>query len=238
MATGRTGSPTVPQPDPPAVGLPPETKVELVGELDYRPLPAEEVTRRSELAGEDRPELVQLQLQAQMALLNVSLEKDRRWPSLYLSGAYQFQAQSNDFSYGPRERNTSLWAGLELSFDLFDGFRTSARIRQAESQARQIDEQLAEVRQAVEVQILQASLRMQEAAERVEAQKTSVAQAEKAYAIATVRYENGVGTQLELLDAHLAMNRIKLSALRATFDYNIALFEWQRAVAAGREQSS
>ncbi|MFQ5631715.1 MAG: TolC family protein, partial [bacterium] len=153
-----------------------------------------------------------------------------RLPTLSLSGNYQFLGQSDDFAFSAVERNTSFSATLDLQFNLFDGFATSARIQQAKAELSRIRHQKDELEQAIKIDIRQAVLRMTESQERIRSQLRSVHQAKKAYQIAEVRYNQGIGTQLELFDTRLALNNIKTNYLRAVFDYMIALTSWQKAV--------
>ena len=151
-------------------------------------------------------------------------------PSISLNANYLLQGQSNDFQFDSNERNASLATTLNVKFNLFDGFETAAKIQKAQAELDQVRDQREQLSSAIGIEILQARQRMKEALERIEAQQKSVQQAEKAHAIAEVRYQQGVGTQLELFDARLALNRIKTAYLRAIYDYNIAVFAWQKAV--------
>jgi len=213
-----------------AIGLPLDKTLKVVGTLAYQPLPEEEVARLSAEALQRRPELQQLNLQLEMAHLNVAIQKGQHLPSLSLIGNYQLQGQSADLRFGALERSTSFTTGLNLQFDLFNGFATSARIQQAQAEANELLHRVDEITRGIRLEIEQARLRMTAAQERIAARQKSLQQARKAHAIAEVRYDSGVGTQLELVDARLALNRTRTNYLQAIYDYNIALFDWQKAV--------
>ncbi|RMF59803.1 MAG: TolC family protein [Calditrichaeota bacterium] len=213
-----------------AIGLPLDKPVKVNGDLDFQPVPDTVLAQRAQDALANRPEMRQLKYQLEMARLNASIQKGSRFPSLSLTGTYQFQGQSSDFQFGPTERSTSFVAGLGLRFNIFDGFATRARIQQAQSQANEVLHQMEQVSQLVKVEVKRATLRMKSARQRIAAREKSVAQAQKAFDIAEVRYNNGVGTQLELSDARLALNRMKINYLQSVYDYNIAYLEWQKAV--------
>lgn len=213
-----------------AIGLSLASRINVSGSLKYKPLPPDQIETQSREALSLRPEMKQLNLQLEMARLNTSIQKGRYLPSLSLVGNYQFQGQSSDFQFGPTERSTSLTAGLNLRFDIFNGFGTRARIQQARAQASSIEHQAESVGQLIKMEVEQASLRMKDAQERIAARRKSVEQAQKAHDIAKVRYDSGIGTQLELFDARLALNRTRANFLQAIYDYNIALCDWQKAV--------
>ncbi|MFQ5641288.1 MAG: TolC family protein [bacterium] len=213
-----------------AIGLPLDKPLNVSGALQYQPVPDEEVRRISQDALRLRPEMKQLNLQLEMADLNISIQKGQHLPTLSLVSNYQLQGQSSDLQFGATERSTSFTTGLKLRFDIFNGFATSARIQKAQAEANGILHQIDNISQLIKLEIEQATLRMKDAQERIAARQKSVQQAQKAHAIAEVRYDNGVGTQLELFDARLALNRTKTNYLQAIYDYNIALSEWQKAV--------
>lgn len=213
-----------------ALGLPLDQPLQLDGSLDVRPLPLQSMQDMLAEGLRRRPELQRLEMGERIAGLNVSVQKGSRLPSISIGASYLFQGQSNDFQFSPLERNTSLTANVNLRFSLFDGFETSAKIQKAKAELEQIRRQKAQVHQAVEIEILQAAQQVIEAGERLMAQQQSVRQAEKAYQIAEVRYEQGIGTQLELFDARVALSRIKLNYWQAAFDYRVARFAWEKAM--------
>jgi outer membrane protein TolC len=71
---------------------------------------------------------------------------------------------------------------------------------------------------------------MAEARKRIKGQEKSIDQAQKAMRIAQTRFKSGVGTQLELLDAQVAMTRTQTTYAQALYDYLVAKAEWQYAV--------
>ncbi|MDD4052888.1 MAG: TolC family protein, partial [candidate division Zixibacteria bacterium] len=72
--------------------------------------------------------------------------------------------------------------------------------------------------------------------QRVEALGQTVKQAERGVEIAQVRYRNGVGTQLELLDAQVALTASRVNRISARHDLAVAIANLRRAV--GREWAS
>ena len=59
-------------------------------------------------------------------------------------------------------------------------------------------------------------------------------QAKKAVHIAQTRFKSGVGTQLELMDAQVAMTRTQTNYAQAIYDYLVAKAEWQYAMGAAK----
>ena len=58
-----------------------------------------------------------------------------------------------------------------------------------------------------------------------EAQRQNATEAEEAFRIASLRFERGLGTQLEVTDAQLSLFTARVNAARATIDYYLAAAE-------------
>ena len=173
------------------------------------------------------PALLQLALQEDMLGMNISIERAGFFPTLSLIGAYQYQTQDNTFAFRNYMWATSLNVGLQLSFPLFDGFRTSARTEQATIDRDKAHFARLKAEDGVKIQLQAAELRMAEAKKRIAGQERNIAQAEKAVSIAQTRYKNGVGTQLELMDSQVAMTRARATRAQAVYDFLVAKAEWE-----------
>ena len=88
--------------------------------------------------------------------------------------------------------------------------------------------------ETIRKEVIAARYDMESAEEQAVATETGVAGAEKAYRIAEKRYENGLLTQIELLDARLALTRARVARLRALHDVLLARAAWVRVVGIPR----
>lgn len=215
------------------LALPLESPVVVQGEFTFTELPAEAIVQRRQEALKSNPSLVQLSLQESMLEQNITVEKANYFPALNLFGSYQWQAQDNTFRIRDYLWANTVNVGLQISFPLFDGFKTSARVQQAEIEWQKLKYTRLKAEEGVKIQVQSAELRMTEATKRIQGQEKNISQAEKALQIAQTRFKSGVGTQLELLDTQVAMTRARTNYAQAIYDYLIARAEWQRAVGQG-----
>ena len=118
---------------------------------------------------------------------------------------------------------------IAVSWPIFDGFRTRAAIDLAEAQARVAELQLEQEREAATIEIARARSELSRARALYEAQRQNVAEAEEAFRLATLRFERGMGTQLETSDAQLAQITAQTNAARAAYDLFLAAAELARA---------
>lgn len=217
------------------LSLPLDTPIVLEGALTFDDVPEDVIAAARSEALNVNPTVKALALQENMMEMNIGIERASHYPSLMLIGSYQWQSQDNSFRFKDYLWANSLSVGLQLSFPLFDGFRTSARVDQAQADFQKIHLVRAKAEEGLKIQIQSAELRMAEAKKRLYGQDQNIQQAEKAVKIAQTRYASGVGTQLELLDAQVAMTRSQTNRAQALYDYLVAKAEWAQAVGQSHE---
>ncbi len=117
-----------------------------------------------------------------------------------------------------------------LSWSLWDGGATQASVKKADAAVKTAQETLLQAREKIELEVRQDYLNVLSYKEQVRAAEASVAQAEEAYKIATVRYSSGVGINLDVLDAELALNAARTNYITALYNYNIGLATLEHAM--------
>jgi outer membrane protein len=68
-----------------------------------------------------------------------------------------------------------------------------------------------------------------EALERARGQRLAVTQAARGFEIATAQYREGLGSQLELTDAEVALRQSEFNYAQAVYDYLVARAELDQA---------
>ena len=119
--------------------------------------------------------------------------------------------------------------GIQISLPIFQGFSRDARIDQKRALLRQAETQTeyavdltgAEVRTLVE--------RADEAFLRATGQALAVRQAQRGFEIASAQYREGLGSQLELTDAEVALRQSEFNYAQAVYDYLLARAELDQA---------
>jgi len=179
------------------------------------------------LAGEHRAALRQQQYVQDIAKRAIGVAKSGRSFSLIFQSQYGWQLQGDDdqFQLFKGDKWTPSWtAALSLSMPLFDGFSTSAAIKKAKVDSRTADLSYAQLKEQVALDVHQAYYNYQESGERLRAQLKTIEQAEEGLKIARLRYQNGVGTQLEILSAESALTQAKTNYVQATHDAAAAVY--------------
>lgn len=118
--------------------------------------------------------------------------------------------------------------GFQFSWPLFDGLRAKGAIDLAQAQAKTADAQLRQTREAAAVDVARAMAELERARSVAAARESTVREAEEAFELATLRLERGIGTQLEVSDAQLALLTARSTDARALFDLYLAVAELAR----------
>jgi outer membrane protein len=120
-------------------------------------------------------------------------------------------------------------AGAQLSWNLFDGFRTQGRVKEATANYERAGVDLDDKTRGIELDVRTAFSNFIEAREVLESQKKVVEEAEEALRLARARSEAGTGTQLDVLSAQTALTEARTTQIEALHDYEPARARLQRA---------
>ena len=177
-----------------------------------------------------RPELAHVEQEIGWHERKIAADQAATRPRVELVAAGQTQFQSDVFDLADREWRKSWNTGLVAQIPLFDGRLTGARVAQARQDLRRIEYDQQRIARQVRLQIQQAYYAVEEASERIEAHRDAVLQAEKGLEVAELRYASGVGTQLENLDAQLALVEARTQRAVARRDKALALMRLEQTV--------
>ena len=177
------------------------------------------------LALEKRPEITRSQLNEQAGQKQLSVAKTRNLPDLAFFSNYQI-------SHNERlTQMNRIWSlGLQINIPIFDGFASRAGVQQSESVLKQLQLGTKQVLSTVEFEVRSAYLALLEAKTLIDVQRETVAQAQESERIATLRFENGMITTVELTDTQLALMQAKVNRLQALYDYVVGLARLEKAV--------
>ena len=121
--------------------------------------------------------------------------------------------------------------GFTGRWEIFDGLETHGRVIQARAKLESAKVSYDDAVQQVELEVQQAYANLLQAKETIQSQQKNVEQALEALRLSRERLSAGAGTQLDVLDARVALTRARTTELEARADYNKALADFDRATA-------
>ena len=191
------------------------------------PEPAFDITMEQAIAmgHKYRWELIKADYNVRIAKEQVRIAKAGYMPTVAVGGGYEWRTAG----FSGFEKDDWTVYGT-VSWNLWDGGVTDAKIKSANAGLKSAEELLLQTRETIELEIRQDYLNVLSAKEQIRAAEASVEQAEEAYKIATVRYRSGIGINLDVLDAQLALNQARTNYITALYNYNIGLATLENAM--------
>ncbi|MBP2645618.1 MAG: tolC 2 [Firmicutes bacterium] len=162
-------------------------------------------------------------IRTRWAAVNVAKSGYRPSVSLFATEGW------NDDQFAGFDNNT--WSvGLTATWSIFDAGLTDSKVKQAKYGVNTAEVQAGQERDTILLEVRQYYLSLREAEKRIETTQVAVNQAQENLKIAEVRYTAGVGTNLDVLDAVLALNQSKTNYIQALYDYNTSKTSLEKAM--------
>jgi len=205
------------------LALPQTTEVRLVGDLDLRPVaaPLPELTTEA-LA--KRPEINALDKALQASEMNLKRAKGQYMPQV----AGNVEWTNNDGGSLESQNGWTFAGGVQ--YDIYAGGRRKGEVMQAKSQLNNLQHQRTQLSQLVEFDVQRAYIQLQDSLAKIREDRGTVELARESRRLAELRFQEGVGTQLEVLDAELALTQAETKLVQDFRDYATARAALDQAI--------
>ncbi len=176
------------------------------GEMD---IPLDPVTE----AIANRPEFRALEFSERSARSLAAAALGEKGPSVYLQG----DAYSVGQTFYPDAMDD--WKiSIIAEWKLYDGGKAKARRDEAVAVAEELIKRMEDMKRQVDLEISVATLDLRSARQRLEVARSQVALAEEDYRMAVARYSAQVGTNIDVLDARMALSASRTQLVDAVYD--------------------
>ncbi len=165
-----------------------------------------------EAAMEQRPELRIVDETMKSLGFEETSRRAEYYPRFFAGASYDYT--QNEFML--RQGNATLLLGMTVN--LFSGGSTKAEILKIGHQKGQLQEQRSRLVDEIRLEVEKNILDFRNASERTKVTKDAVGQAEENLRINRVRYEEGVGTATEVLDAVTLLTVAETNFYRSLYD--------------------
>ncbi|MEG4088257.1 TolC family protein [Microcoleus sp. Pol12B4] len=183
-------------------------------------------------AFKNRPELEQQLVQRDISKQQRRSIQAGRLPQLSVGGSYNVLGQDPD---NPDPYTSRGWADgysirASLTWSIFDGGAANARVRQRDADITIAESRFDQLRNQVRREVEQAYFGLESSFENIETSEAGVLQSREALRLARLRFQAGVGTQTDVIQAETDLTRAERNRLSAIVTYNLGLSSLQRAV--------
>lgn len=210
------------------MGLAPDAPLEISGEVGAESWMLEAMANPDPFRS---TEIQLLDKQITMNEYNVRVIRQSYVPTLAVFANGSLQAQSNEFNFWDNTDEkwfSAVAIGASLNIPVFDGFRRSSQIRQAEIDLLKAQQMASNARDAYTIQFDNADAKLATARAAAKAQEENRQLAEEVYQLTRFRYQQGVAPLSDVLNAETAMKEAQTNYLSSLVQQQLAWLEWMR----------
>ena len=181
-------------------------------------------------AYQNRSELEQQLEQREIGEANQNIALANIKPNVSLFTRYNVRDIIDDGSGTGTGTGDGLAIGAQLQWTLYDGGQARARAEQAKEDVAIAENRFDQIRNQIRREVEQAFYNLEANEQNIDTATIAVEQAEESLRLARLRFQAGVGTQTDVINAQSELTRARGNLLTAIIDYNRSLAALQRAV--------
>lgn len=199
------------------IGIPQSTSLGIESELEDLMLSDIEQWQSEKPIVEVRPEFQLAQTGIELNEMNVKNFRAGYLPSIRLFGSYSQNYQGDNFKDG-------FWAptgvfGFRVNIPIFDGLDKKAKIGRAKIDLEQAQNQMYQLKNLIHVEVETGKEALIGAQKRYDNQLSNLELAERIYETTLIKYKEGVGSSLEIIQAEQSLYDTQRNYLNALYDY-------------------
>ena len=212
------------------MGYPMEEPIRLSESLEKVELATFNTNAAGDFNYANRIEYSILQTQENLAELDLKSIKAGYMPRLVLNANYGYNAGANAFS----DLMSKQWFDnaaitLALQIPIFDGFSKKYKAVQSANNLQKVRQSYNLLKSSIDLQRSQASITMKNALESMKEQKANLDLANEISRVTRVKYQQGVGSNLEVLNAESSIKESQANYFTALYNALIAKVELEKA---------
>jgi len=212
------------------LGLKISSKIIINDRLAYSPVEIREDDFLKE-AYLNEPEMILRALGIDISKWAVKYARSGWLPQIEAGAQYFYRSNNIGNMFNDRHNNWNM--GFTVRVPLFDGFSTKAKVDAAKAKYMQSILGKENLVDQIAVEVKQACLDLIQAASIIKSQEDNLEDAKEALKISYVRYNNGVGINLDVLDAQVSLANVEKNLSEGAYDYIMAKAKLDRVMGKG-----
>ncbi|MEJ8757770.1 TolC family protein [Pontibacter sp. H259] len=213
------------------MGLPQDQPIVLTDKLNEVEVEVATITNTKSFDYSKRIEYSILETQRDLATLDLRNKNSGYLPKLYLNARYGYNAADNEFS---NITKTSNWleygyVGGQFILPIFDGLRKHYQVQQAKITLENAKLGFESLRQGIDLQLEQASTELTNSLDVLKSQQENLTLAQDIARVAKIKYQEGVGSNLEVITAETDLRQAQTNYYAAIYDALIAKVNLEKA---------
>lgn len=166
----------------------------------------------------NRTELELADINSQIMEIKFNAEKGNYLPNIALTADYSLFTAADEYAIQRDDFGSKYGIGIGFQIPLFTGFSNTSKRKYAKSDFDQARLQQRDAEELITLQIKQNHQKLDYSWKNYEVQAQNIRMAERSLELAQVRYDNQVGIQLEVFDAQIMLQAIKLQYYQGIYE--------------------
>ena len=171
--------------------------------------------------------------QTQLGLSQLQLKSDKLGylPTLVLYGSASANAYRNKFNFFDTQLGwyPTILIGGTLSVPIFSGGQKHYKIQQSKLSLIKAQNNLKFIQQTIDLDLSSSRIALQNASSSLETQKKNIELAEEIYKVSKLKYDQGVGSNLEVMTSETALKESQTNYYNALYEALIAKIDYDKA---------
>lgn len=215
-----------------ALGLDMIDSIQLTDKLDLEQLKSDLIMDKNTFNYDDRSEILLLNTARKLQELDLKRHQLSKYPTAAAFFNYQRSGQRNaKFNPGaPWFWFSTGIVGLNINVPIYDGGQRKYRIEQSKLNINKVDNSLAQVKRFIDLEQNIAKTSVNNAIINLEVQQRNIKLAEEVFNTTRKKYEAGLGSSFELIQADTELQRANGGYFQALYEAYIARVSYYKSI--------
>jgi len=212
------------------MGFDPHQTITLSDKLDESVL--QNVVIADSVDAAKRPEFALATVQRKLQELDLKRYKSTYYPSLVAFGSASYNASRNEFNIFDTQYKwyPTVVAGLKLSIPIWDGLQKQAKISQARLSLEKVDNSISMLKNSFALEYESARSNYENNLSSLKTVKKNQELATEISRVSKIKYDNGVGSSLELVDAESSVKEADANYFNTLYDAIISKIDLEKTL--------
>lgn len=170
-------------------------------------------------------------VQFKLAKLDMKHQRFAYLPTAFAYGSINTSAQRSDFDVFSSQTPWYPMAliGAKVTMPIFTGLQRNAKTQQAKLKLMQAENNMDFIKKSIDLELASSTTNLKNASSSLENQKKNIAIAEDVVRVSKIKFEQGIGSNLEMVSAETALKEAQTNYYNALFDALVAKIDFDKA---------
>lgn len=170
-----------------------------------------------------------LETQNKLDQYDIKLKKGQFLPKLTANGSYSPSYLSSSFSSLYKTQYPAAYVGLSLSVPIFTGWQHLNQLKQSQINLLKSQNDMYDMKNTINLQVSQARVQYINGLQTLNDQKKNMALAEEVLRVSKIKYQQGIGSSIEVTQAQTALQDADNTYIQGLYDALVSKVDLDKA---------